>query len=85
MIFELLSTGCGTNSWYITDLPNPNGCYAGLLATYEQELQDVKVAPPDMCDSLGSFIHAGEYTMKLKDGNIVEVEVCLKLYVKQWP
>jgi len=84
MISERLLTGRGTNSWFITDLPDPDGLYAGLLATYGQELQHVRVVSPDVRSSLGTFIHAGEYSTELKDGDVVEVEVALKLYVRSF-
>ena len=81
IISEEQLTGRGTNSWFITDLPDPDWRYAGLLAEYAQELQYVKVVSPDVCSCNGTFIHAGEYATTLKDGDVIEVEVSLKLYI----
>ena len=41
----------------------------------------MKVVSPDVRSCDGTFIHAGEYVTTLKDGDVIEVEVSLKLYV----
>ncbi|KAI6126021.1 hypothetical protein EDD16DRAFT_1702750 [Pisolithus croceorrhizus] len=69
----------GSKILRIGDLPDPHGCYAGLLKTYGG-LTDAKVTMPDMHNTWGVLITPVEYDSKISDGNVVEVEVILKLW-----
>jgi len=62
----------------IADLPDPQERYDALLVTYPQ-LLDVRVVVPDILDSNGVCISPAHYTEKCNDGQIVEVEVILKM------
>ncbi|KAI6004332.1 hypothetical protein EDC04DRAFT_2611660 [Pisolithus marmoratus] len=66
----------------ISDLPDPHGRYAGLLKTYG-ELTEAKVTTPDVCDRQGLPITPAKYDSKISDGDIVKVEVILKLWCIQ--
>lgn len=79
MFTHICLLGQGSKSWFISDLPDPDGCYAGLLAEHGQILDNVRVTSPDVRAANGVFIHAGKYAAHLNDGDIVEVEVNLKL------
>jgi hypothetical protein len=62
----------------ISDLPDPQGHYAGLLRAHT-ELADARVVAPDILDTQGVQIVPTSYDAKLKDDLFVEVEVYLKL------
>lgn len=62
----------------ISDLPDPQGRYAGLLRAHT-ELADAKVVAPDILDTQGIQISPSSYDAKFPDGQFVEVEVILKL------
>ncbi|KAI6038046.1 hypothetical protein EDC04DRAFT_2698632 [Pisolithus marmoratus] len=63
----------------LRDLPDPHGRYVGLLKTYGA-LAATKVTIPDVRDRQGVLITPAEYHNKISDGDIVEVEVILKLW-----
>ena len=62
----------------ISDLPDPQGCYAGLLRVHA-ELADARVVATNVLDTQGIQIVPASYDARLNDGQFVEVEVYLKL------
>ncbi|KAH7921156.1 hypothetical protein BV22DRAFT_1132522 [Leucogyrophana mollusca] len=62
----------------ITQLPDPQGRYAGVIA--QLGLGSAKVNPPDVRDGMGALIHPRNYPDALPDGAVVDVEVFLKLW-----
>ena len=63
---------------HISDLPDPQGRYAGLLRAHA-ELADARVVAPNVLDTQGIQIVPASYDARLNDGQFVEVEVYLKL------
>lgn len=61
----------------ISDLPDPQGRYAGLLRVHT-ELADARVVAPDILDTQGIQIVPASYDPKLTNDLFVEVEVYLK-------
>ena len=64
---------------YLDDLPDPEGRYDGLVKAFS--LTGVTVNTPDVRDHDGRLIAPGEYSTKIKDGAIVEVEVRPKFFL----
>ena len=62
---------------YLDDLLDPEGRHDGLVKVFS--LSGVTVNTPDVRDHDGRIIAPGEYVTKIKDGDIVEVEVRPKL------
>ncbi|KAI6017869.1 hypothetical protein EDC04DRAFT_2607938 [Pisolithus marmoratus] len=65
--------------WEFSELPDPDGHYAGLLNAHP-DLTKAQVVSPDVCDQQGVLIAPGEYDTKIMHNNYVEVEVLLKLW-----
>ncbi|KIK80933.1 hypothetical protein PAXRUDRAFT_763809 [Paxillus rubicundulus Ve08.2h10] len=65
--------------WKISDLKDPQGRYARLLNSHPT-LHDTSVITPNVQDGKGVLIPPGEYASKLHDGDIVKVEIILKLW-----
>ena len=63
--------------WRISDLEDSRGHYFGLLNT--SDLRSTRIVSPDVRDEKGIRIHVSEYSSKLKEGAIIELEVILKL------
>ncbi|KAG1783848.1 hypothetical protein EV702DRAFT_18839 [Suillus placidus] len=60
----------------LRDLYDPDNRYSGLA-----QLGDTKVDSPDVRNEHGvEVLNVGEYMTKLQDGDVVEVEVILKLW-----
>ncbi|KAI5980528.1 hypothetical protein EDC04DRAFT_2917868 [Pisolithus marmoratus] len=68
----------GSRIWQFDDMPDPESRYASLKNSHD--LKDVTVQSPDVFDTNGVFIHAAEYNTKLHDGQVMEVDVILRLW-----
>ncbi|KAG1767209.1 hypothetical protein EDD22DRAFT_950110 [Suillus occidentalis] len=62
----------------LSGLPDPLGCYSGLITQYH--LQDAIIMPPTVCVGNGVLIKPAEYGTKLTNGDPVMVECQLKLW-----
>ncbi|KAG6375669.1 hypothetical protein JVT61DRAFT_3242 [Boletus reticuloceps] len=62
----------------ISQLPDPQGRYAGLLSAHAN-LSEAKVIAPDVFDSQGKYLSPADYEARCKDGQYVEVEVLLRI------
>ncbi|KAG1790811.1 uncharacterized protein HD556DRAFT_680119 [Suillus plorans] len=62
----------------LSDLPDPLERYVGLIKQFN--LRDTKVVAPDVRDRQGNVILPEDYEEKLHTGDVVTVEVYLKLW-----
>ncbi|KAH0827359.1 hypothetical protein J3R83DRAFT_4003 [Lanmaoa asiatica] len=67
--------------WSIFDMPDPAYRYKSLYDVCD--LTEVKVMAPNVCDRNGTLIHAGKYEQKLQDGDVVKMDVIMKLWTIQ--
>ncbi|KAF8440225.1 hypothetical protein L210DRAFT_3645388 [Boletus edulis BED1] len=77
-----VADNAGSRVLPLSDLPDPSNCYAGLIQAHAP-LVRMKVVIPDVLDSQGRAITPGECESKIKDGQVIEVEVYLKLWNQQ--
>lgn len=63
----------------LQDLPDPESRYASLKASLH--MNEITIRGPNVYSSNGIFIHPAEYNEELNDGDIVEVDVILRLCV----
>lgn len=61
---------------HLCDLHNPENCYLGLV-----QLGDTKVDSPDVCNEHGVLLNVANLRTNLHDGDVMKVELILKLYV----
>lgn len=74
----IISTHTRTvGTWWLSDLPDPLGCYTAVIAQYG--MQEYTVIALNICDGNSVLIEPHEYQSKLKIEDVVMLEYQLKL------